>query len=41
MNEKAIPLGTIHTVRDYFMGVEGNRRLPFDSVGSEWAQAAE
>lgn len=41
MNENAIPLGTIHTVHDYFMGVEGNRLLPFDSMVSEWAETAE
>lgn len=38
INEKAIPLGTIHTVHDYFMGVEGNSLLPFDRMDSEWKQ---
>lgn len=38
INEKAILLGTIHAVHDYFMGVEGNSLLPFDSTVSEWKQ---
>lgn len=38
INEKAVPLGTIHTVHDYFMGVGGNSLLPFDSMVLEWTQ---
>lgn len=38
INEKAIPLGTIHTVHDYFKGMEGNSLLPLDSMVSEWKQ---
>lgn len=38
INANAIPLGNIHTVHDYFMGVGGNSLLPFDSMVSEWKQ---
>lgn len=34
INANATPLGNIHTVHDYVMGV-GNSLLPFDSMDSE------
>lgn len=38
INEKAIPLGTIHIVHNHFMGMEGNSLLPFDRMVWEWKQ---
>lgn len=38
LNEKAIPLGTIHIVHNHFMGMEGNSLLPFDRMVWEWKQ---
>lgn len=37
INTNAIPLGNIHTVHGYFMGV-GDRLLPSDTMDSEWKQ---
>lgn len=37
INTNVIPLGNIHTVHDYFMGV-GDSLLPFDTMDSEWKQ---
>lgn len=40
INANAIPLGTIHTVRDYFMWVGGNSLLPlivwFQNENNHW-----